>query len=230
MNITTTGTRTVLAAAAAGALILGSAGGSVAAPDKAQGPKAKSTTQTTKLQNVNIKRHKKIDLADADAAQTALKLRAKVRYSKKVSSEDALQSFEVKLGVFDKKVNGEFVEGSASGPGEPPAGASEAMVELRTKKKEKDRKNQFYAGDAVIADVWTSDQIGALATAVATNGKAYICTYSVDNELFDAFSVQTRKRLGTTAEGTNYTKKTVRDCVKVVNSTDTGDDQQEPTS
>ena len=68
MNTTKTGMRTVLAAAAAGALILGSAGGSVAAPDKAKGPKSSASAETTtKLQNVNIKGHKKIDLADVTA-------------------------------------------------------------------------------------------------------------------------------------------------------------------
>ena len=207
MNITTTGTRTVLAAAAAGALILGSAGGSVAAPDKAQGPKAKSTTQTTKLQNVNIKRHTKIDLTNVNE-ETAIKLRAKVRYSAKVSSEEALPSFGIALGVFDKKVNGTFVEGSDS---------AAAPVELKAKKR--DRKVQFYAGEAVIADVWSAGQLEALTAAVAANGKAYICTYSVDTT-FDAFSMQTRKRLGVKADGSDFTKKTVRDCVKVVDTTE----------
>jgi hypothetical protein len=210
MNTTKTALRTVLATAAAGALVLGSVGGATAAPDKAKGPKAMNpaASATVKLQNVSIKRHKKIDLANADAAQTALALRAKVRYSKKVSSEDALQSFGISLGVFDKKVNGTFVGGSDS---------AAAPVELKAKKR--DRKVQFYAGEAVIADVWSAGQIEALTAAVAANGKAYICTYSVDTT-FDAFSMQTRKRLGVKADGSDFTKKTVRDCVKVVDTTE----------
>ncbi len=216
--------RTVLAAAAAGALILGSAGGVVADPGKAQGPK-KSTSASepamTKLQTVRIKGHKKIDLADENALQTQLKLRAKVRYSKKVSGTDALQSFEIKLGVFDKKVNGEFLKGSDSGLPE------QATVELKAKSKE--RKNQFYAGSAVIADVWTPEQINALAAAVEANGKAYICTYSVP-ETFDKYSKQTRKRLGVNASGEGISRKTVRDCVKVVNSGTDSTSEAQPTS
>ena len=209
-----------LAAAAAGALILGSAGGVVATPDKAKGPKTSASEPTTKLQTVRIKGHKKIDLADENALQTQLKLRAKVRYSKKVKAEDALESFEIKLGVFDKKVKGEFLEGSDSGLPE------QATVELKAKSKE--RKNQFYAGDAVIANVWTAGQLEALGSAVSTNGKAYICTYTVDTELFGAFSKQTRKRLGVNADGVGISGKTVRDCVKVVNSsTDSTDSTSE---
>ncbi len=89
--------RTVLAAAAAGALVLGSAGGATAHPhksDKAKGPKASASEPTTKLQNVNIKRHKKIDLADV-TVESKLNLRAKVHNSKKVKAADAPESTNI---------------------------------------------------------------------------------------------------------------------------------------
>ena len=74
--------RAVLAAAAAGALVLGSAGGAIAEPGKAKGPQASaSETTMAKLQTVNIKRHKKIDLAKVDGDMVTLNLRAKVRYT-----------------------------------------------------------------------------------------------------------------------------------------------------
>jgi len=196
--------RTVLAAAAAGALVLGSAGGATAHPhksDKAQGPKASKSEPMTKLQNVNIKGHKKIDLADVDAT-TAIKLRAKVRHSNKVKSADAPESVGMTLAVYNKKVNGTMVDGSES-----------AAADLGLKDRKKARKNQFYAGSAVISEVWSPAQVAVLAGEVAANGKAFICISDVTDD-FDKYSKQTRKRLDMDV------KRPVRDCVKVVNSAD----------
>jgi hypothetical protein len=208
--------RTVLAAAAAGALVLGSAGGAIADPGKAKGPKASaSETTMTKLQTVNIKRHKKIDLADLPES---INLRAKVRYSKKVAAGDALQTVGLQLAVYDKKVGGTMVGGSES-----------TASDLALKAKSKDRKNQFYAGSAVIADVWLPGQLAVLAGEVAENGKAYICISGVTGE-FNKYSQQTRKRLGMKADGSDITMKTVRDCVKVVNSAAETTPDPEPAS
>jgi hypothetical protein len=205
---TNTVMRNVLAAAAAGALVLGSAGAATAGPDKAKGPKVTSSAgATTKLAKVDIKGHKKIDLAQVDET-TAVKLRAKVRYSKKTEATDALASLGLKLAVYDKKVNGMMVEGSES-----------SAAELALKTKSKAKKNQFYAGEATILSVWTEGQVKALADAVAANGKAYICISSVDTGVtFDKYSTQTRKRLAKKADGSDITRKPVRECVKVVNS------------
>lgn len=199
---TTSALRSALAAVAAGALVLGSAGAATAHPKspKAKGPKPAATAEavpSAKLAKVDIKRHKKIDLADVTAT-TAINLRAMVRYSAKVEQASALPSFGVVLAVYDKKVNGTRVGGSESTP---------ALVELKARTKAK--KNQFYKGSAVITEVWTTPQIAALAAAVKANGKAYICIDSVDAD-FEKYSKQTRKRLNIDV------KKPVRDCVKVV--------------
>lgn len=174
--------------------------------DKAKGPKVSNSVPMTKLQSVNIKRHKKIDLADVTDT-TALRLRASVHNSKKVKAGDALSSVGVTLAVYDKKVNGTMVAGSES-----------SATNLALKERKKAQRNQFYAGSTVISQVWTPDQVAALAGKVASEGKAYICISGVTTQ-FDRYSMQTRKRLGTNADGSDFKKKTVRDCVKVVNST-----------
>ena len=201
--------RTVIAAAAAGALVLGSAGGAMAHPgksDKAKGPKMSNSAPVEKLQGVNIKRHKKIDLADVSAT-TALKLRASVHNSKKVGASDARPTVGLTLAVYDKKVNGTMVAGSES-----------EATDLALKERKKAKRNQFYAGSAVISQVWTPGQVAALASQVSSEGKAFICISGVTED-FDKYSLQTRKRLGANADGSDLKKKTVRDCVKVVNST-----------
>ena len=69
MNTNRTGMRTVLAAAAAGALIMGSAAGAMAAPasDK-PAPQA-----TVKLQSVSINGHSPINVSTRDAQARAIK-------------------------------------------------------------------------------------------------------------------------------------------------------------
>ncbi len=199
------GMRTVLAAAAAGALVLGSAGGAAAHPhksDRAQGPEASKSEPMSKLQTVRIKGHKKIDLAKVSET-TALKLRAKVRYSEKVEAGDALASVGLKLAVYDRKFSKDMVPGSET--------ADPVALSLKVRKGAK--KNQFYAGPAVILQEWSEAQVGVLAGEVAKDGKAFICLSDVD-EPFNKYSKQTRKRLDMDV------KRPVRDCVKVVNSDD----------
>ncbi len=72
--------------------------------------------------------------------------------------------------------------------------------------------------------MWTdTSQVDALTAHIAEFGKAYICIKDVDEE-FDKYSKQTSKRLNMDV------KKPVRDCVKVVNSTDSTDVIPETTS
>ena len=209
--------RTVLAAAAAGALVLGSAGGAIADPGKAKGPKASASAEMTKLQNVNIKRHKKIDLADVKAENVTFNLRAKVRYMKKTEMTDTLSSFGVDLAFFDKKVN-------RANTGEDVVKAASGDVRLKTTKT---TKNKFYAGST--AEI----SMEALETAVVDGaGKAYLCISGVtvpEDFKFDKFSQQTRMRLGENANGDTL-KKTVRDCVKIVNSATDSTSDVETTS
>ena len=186
----------------------------VADPGKAQGPKksaSETKAATTKLQTVRIKGHKKIDLAKVDAT-TALKLRAKVRYSKKVEAKDAVQPIGMTLAVYDRKFAKEMVGGSKS-----------AAADLALKGRNGAKKNQFYAGSAVISQVWTPAQVEVLAAEVAKDGKAYICISGVTEE-FDKYSKQTRKRLDMDV------RKPVRDCVKVVNSATDSTSEAQPTS
>jgi hypothetical protein len=193
MNTTHRTTRALLASAAAGALVLGSATGAVAKgrPDpKPQPP--------VKLQSVAIKGHAPIDLAKVTET-SAIKLRAMALGKKQAASTVA-----VTLGVYDKRVGGTMVAGSES--------TAASLAQRATKP----RNVSFFAGDAVITKVWTADQIAALAGAVKANGKAYICIATADLQpaTNERLSTSVKKRLGL-AKG-----KAVRDCVKVVNSAD----------
>ena len=207
MNTTKTGMRTVLAAAAAGALVLGSAGGVVATPDKAQGPK-KSTAQTeTKLRTINIKRHKVIDLA---APPETIKLRAKVWNPDRKGAD---RTVALGLGVFTKKVEGEPFPGA-----EVSQKAKLAMRDKDAKKKVK----RYSAAATIVGDLWTADQVGDLAEALKPGERAYICINAVELKPdVDKYSTQVKKRLGLKMPGSSdpYKKKTVRDCVRVIDST-----------
>jgi hypothetical protein len=189
--------RTVLAAAAAGALVLGSASGAAVAKGKPETKPAPKSTVT--LQSVSIKNHKPIDLAKV-TDKSAIKLRAKVLGKKQEGATVA-----VTLGVYEKRVGGTLVTDSKS--------TSTSLAMRNTKPKQV----SFFAGDAVITQVWTDDQIAALAGAVKANGKAFICIASADLTTVDneRMSMSVKKRLGL-AKG-----KAVRDCVKVVNSSTT---------
>jgi hypothetical protein len=196
--------RTVLAAAAAGALILGSASGAAVAKGKPETkPAPQSTVKPVKLQSVSIKGHKPIDLAKVTDT-SAIKLRAKVLGKKQADATVA-----VTLGVYEKRVGGTLVTGSET--------LIPTSLAMRVTKP---KRVSFFAGDAVITQVWTEGQIGELAKAVEANGKAFICIASADllpvtNE---RMSMGVKKRLGE-AKG-----KAVRDCVKVINSNTTPED------
>jgi hypothetical protein len=197
MNTPKTGMRTILAAAAAGALVLGSAAGVSAAPkvpSPANGPMV--TTVPVKFQSVSIKGHKPIDL-NGLPADAAIKLRAK-----SLGKKDPAASVEVVLGVYDKKVGGTLVAGSES---------DTVTLDLRATKS---KNVSFFAGDAVIAEVWEAGQLAVLAGAVEANGKAFICIAEADlvPSTTEKNSMLVNKRLGK-AKG-----KAVRDCVRVIDS------------
>jgi hypothetical protein len=196
--------RTVVAAAAAGALILGSASGAAVAKGKPETTPAPQSTvkqvKPVKLQSVSIKGHKPIDLAKVNE-KSAIKLRAKVLGKKQEGA-----TVDVTLAVYDKRVGGTMLKTDAL----TSESASKALEMRMTKPK----RVSFFAGDAVITQVWTTDQIAALAGAVKTNGKAFICIATADVKPVtdERMSMGVKKRLGL-AKG-----KAVRDCVKVINS------------
>jgi hypothetical protein len=191
--------RTVLAAAAAGALLLGSAGGAVAHPAKS-GKSHPAPNSIVKLQSVSIKGHKPIDLAKVDAT-TALTLRASVRDPKNVVGPAS--TIDVTLGIFNKKVNGTQVDGTDSLP-----------TTLVLKPTTESKKWKRFTGSAVLATVWDADQIGVLKELLKPGDKAYACIdEAMPSFTVDKYSMQSKKRL---AKGP---KKPVRDCVKVIDST-----------
>lgn len=205
--------RTVLAAAAAGALILGSAGGVVADPDKAKGPNKSDKQTITKLQTINIKRHKVIDLA---APPKTIALRAKVWNPDRKGAD---RTVALTLGVFTKKVEGEPFMLPAE-PAEIAAPDSKAVDVPLLKKDTKKKVKRYRTSAMIVGDLWEADQIAALAEALKPGERAYICIKAVDvDPQVDKYSTQVKKRLGELPDGSNYKKKTVRDCVRVIDST-----------
>ena len=199
MKTNTNGMRTVLAAAAAGALLLGSAGGAVAHPGKS-GKSHPAPNSIVKVQSVSIKGHKPIDLAKVDAT-TALTLRASVRDPK--NAVVAGSTIAVTLGIFDKKVNGTQV---------PETDSTESTLVLKPTTESKKWKR--FTGSAVLATVWSPKQIGTLKDLLKPGDKAYACIATATPSFtVDKYSMQSKKRLN------KGVKKPVRDCVKVIDST-----------
>jgi hypothetical protein len=201
---TTHRTRTALAATTAAALMLGSAGAATAAPKGPKGPKGPKATvsappSAVTLKSIAIKGHRFIDLAKVTPT-SALALRATVRDAQGVVPSTA--TVDVTLGVFSRKVNGTQVAGTDS---------TVTQLALTTTKA---RKSKRYAGSAVLATVWTADQIAALKSALKPGDKAYACIATADLAGVDGEkkSVKVQKRLGERG-------RAVRDCVKVIDST-----------
>jgi hypothetical protein len=190
--------RTVLVAAAAGALLLGSAGGAMAHPGKSH-KSHPAPNSVVKLQSIGIKRHSPIDLAKVDAT-TALSLRASVRDPKNVVGPAS--TIAVTLGIFDKKVNGTQVDGTDSLP-----------TTLVLKPTTESRNWKRFTASAVLATVWTPTQIGTLKDVLKPGDKVFACIDTATPSFeVDKYSVQSKKRL---AKGV---KKPVRECVKVIDS------------
>jgi hypothetical protein len=202
MNITTTGTRTVLAAAAAGALILGSAGGSVAAPDKAQGPKDPKPG-FVKITKVDIHKHKKINL---DEPYGDLMLRVKVRDTTGTENPDPYVE-GVTLALF------------ASKKAEEPIAETGTVDASENGMKERGKKKKWYTYKFVAS----GSDIGGLTLPEGMD-KAFLCISAVTTDV-DMMSRQTKQRLSD-----DGVKKTVRECVKVYDMPDEVTSTAEPTS
>jgi hypothetical protein len=201
MNTHTFGMRTVVAAAAAGALVLGSAGVATAKgkPDTAPTPQS-----TVKLQSVSIKGHSPIDLQTVDLATAAINLRATVRDPKGVvKTGEGAATVAVSLAIFTRKT------------GDPKKFKVEGTdtilpAELTITDSSKGSKNKRYVGSATLNKVWNGKQLAIVDGLVNPGGtKYYACISDADIVGFEgeARSTKVKKRLST-----------VRDCVRIVDS------------
>ena len=191
-------TRSLLAGAAAGALVLGSAAGVAAAKPSPRHPAKPAPQTSVTLKTVSIKGHAPIDLAKA-APGAAIKLRATVRdAAKKVPTTETV---DVTLAVYTKKVRGTKV-----------AGTDSTMVKLALRPASANHRTRSYAGNAVLNTVWTADQLTSLKAALKPGDRAYACIATADlTKVDEKQSTIVKKRLST-----------VRDCVKVIDSSTTG--------
>lgn len=201
MNTDKTGMRTVLAAAAAGALIMGSAAGAMATGK----PDSKPAPQTTvKLQSVSIKGHKTIDVVTTNPATLlAINVRATVWDPKDVAKSTETVTFT--LAAYTKKVNGEEVKDVT------PFESAALIVSRPTKKSDR------FAGSVALS----ATTIAQLQTYLTKDAKTYLCVSdaTVTPEVAK-YSMQVQKRLGVKGPATDAkVKTTVRDCVKVIDST-----------
>lgn len=199
MNTTKYGMRALLASAAAGALVLGSAAGVATAkgkPDSAPAPQS-----TVKLQSVSIKGHSTIDVGVKPAA--TVNVRTTIWDPKNVLQDKA--TVVLTLAAYTKKVNGQLVE--AIKPIEVPALTAGKMT----------KKTDRYVGSVTLSD----DTIGQLQSFLGKDQKTYLCisTATVDPAV-GKYSVKVQKRLGVKGpQADAKLVKPVRDCVKVVDST-----------
>jgi hypothetical protein len=200
-NMTTTKhMRTVLAAAAAGALVLGSAGGAIAKGKPDTVPSQKGD----RLVSVSIKGHAPIDIADfASLPEGAgIPLRAKLWDPKR---DSAATTVSVTVGLFTKKVRGSVFQ--VAGGDAPPATAVPLVLDAADAK----RKVKDYRATAVLKGagaVWTPEQLTAVGVELAPDERAYICISSVEVSPTTPFSTKVKKRT-----------TTVRDCVKLIDTT-----------
>lgn len=196
MNTMKSAMRTVLAATAAGALVLGSAGGAIAHPTK------KSTPAEPKLQSVSIKGHSPVNVFSITSDRT-ITVRATVRYAK--ATPEVMPTGTVTLAAYTKKVNGD-----------PITLATDALEPITADLASSSKTKRDVRLKAEIALLET--QVGALQAAVAANTKVYLCIAAAsvtesaaeDAPSIDGKSTKVKKRLGLKG------KKPVRDCVKVI--------------
>ncbi|HEX6887875.1 MAG TPA: hypothetical protein VF143_07195 [Candidatus Nanopelagicales bacterium] len=207
MNTTKHGLRTVLAAVAAGTLVLGSAAGATA---KGKPETVPAPQKNDRVVSVSIKGHAPINLATApDAA--AIKLRAKLWDPNKDSKATTIS---VKLGVYTKKVGGNLLNlGTVEAPLAAPLSQA---VPLTLQPGDETRKVKDYAANPGVKGeppaLWTAAQLGLVAAALDPGEKAYVCIAEVSVSPATKYSMQVKKRLGMKG-------KAVRDCVKVIDST-----------
>jgi hypothetical protein len=191
MNTNRTGMRTFLAAAAAGALIMGSAAGAMATPKDKPADKP-GYVQLTK---VDFHRHSPVNVYTnlADPTKSAvtrdLVLRATVRDTAKATGADPT-SVKVTVAQYTKK-HGDFVLGGFT---------KEVTLDLnKTKKNEK-----TYKGTVLGTDLKT-----AFASLLA-GGMAYVC---IDNAVVSApegVTVANDRKMVTKKEKGG-------DCVRIIN-------------
>ncbi len=189
--------RTLLVAAAAGALVLGSVAGATAAPGTKPNDKPV-------LQVVNIAGHTPLNVFDVSIADGTtmsvrpLTLRATVRYR---AMTPPLPTISVTLDAYSKKVRGTDLT----------PGTSITTVTLQPKLTGS-RVNTYYQA----THTFTLDEANAMKAALATSKRAYLCIWTADVTGYTYpngwdWSIQTRERLNI------GNVKPARECVKIIN-------------
>jgi hypothetical protein len=196
MNTTGKGMRTLLVAAAAGALVIGSVAGATAAPGR------KSNDKPV-LQVVNIAGHTPLNVFDVsitDGTTTSVRpltLRATVRYR---ALTPPLPTISITLDAYSKKVRGSDLTPSGS----------ITTVTLQPKLTGS-KVNTYYQA----THLFTVDEAKAMKDVLATSKRAYLCISTADVTGYTYpngwdWSTQTRKRLNI------GNVKPVRECVKII--------------
>ena len=189
---TSTSMRTILAAAAAGALVLGSTAGVATAKPSKPAP-------APKIQSVSIHDHSPINVFSVDSARE-IQVRATVRYTKGQVPVAAPVS-TVTLAAYAKKVQAPAVAPLTA------AFTAENLPYYSNTKKDLRLRTVGYKLDQAEVDALKV----ALVAAAPTKSKVYLCISDVFVTGVTEQSKKVDKRLGD-AKG-----KAVRDCVKVIN-------------
>ena len=188
--------RTLLVAAAAGALVLGSVAGATAAPGR------KSNDKPV-LQVVNIAGHSPLNVFEVSIADGTtmsvrpLTLRATVRYK---AMTPPLPTISVALDAYSKKVRGTDLT----------TGPSITTVTLHPNLTGS-MVNTYYQA----THQFTGPEAEAMKAVLATSKRAYLCISTADVTGYTYpngwdWSIQTQKRLNIG----NF--KPVRECVKII--------------
>jgi hypothetical protein len=196
MNTTGKGMRTLLVAAAAGALVLGSVAAATAAPGGKPNDKPV-------LQVVNIAGHSPLNVFDVSVSDGTtmsdrpLTLRATVRYR---AMTPPLPTSSVTLDVYSKKVRGTDLT----------PGTAITTVTLQPKVTGS-KVNTYYQA----THQFTGAEAQAMKSVLATSKRAYLCIATADVTGYTYpngwdWSTQTRKRLNI------GNVKPVRECVKII--------------
>jgi hypothetical protein len=197
MNTTGKGMRTLLVAAASGALVLGSVAGATAAPGR------KSNDKPV-LQVVNIAGHTPLNVFDVSLADGTtmsvrpLTLRATVRYRRMTPP---LPTISVTLDAYSKKVRGTDLTPE-------PAITTVTLQPKATGSK----VNTYYQ----TTYRFTEAEAQAMKAVLASSKKAYLCIAAADVTGYTYpngwdWSTQTRKRLNI------GNVRPVRECVRIIN-------------
>jgi hypothetical protein len=187
--------RTVLAAAAAGALVIGSASGAAIAKP------AKKQAAVPRIQSVSIWGHSPVNVHTIDSARE-IKVRATVRYAKDEAPQSAATSptASVTLAAYAKKVQLPAVV--------PIAGPMAAETLLFHSSSQKDLRLRTVGYKLDPAEIAALQD--AVRAAQDAKTKVYLCISDVDVAGVTAMSTKVTKRVAPTKG------KAVRDCVKVI--------------